>query len=370
MRKDTECMTVFNLFPLGSYGKVLARDQPSYGCAHLNFSHPKQCAAFYREFNGKTMNDSCGFKAKLLVDFALYQEVPDYGTQRPNPLCGTYKSSVYYQEFLKKYPEFDQKVPAAPAEEIDLDNPDNEAILAEARKAASQSGMDKVIDEAARIDLSTLAPKFSEIMRPESPKTVITPLTEYVIKKLKKGRDYKMPARKDRQRDQPPKPKQPEQTRVPVKEFKTRNSQVPSEQSTIAKPESIDKPVEKSTDKPVERKSAKKQFKTESRSKAEPVARIESVAAESTIKAEPKPKQNPPKKQQKPPKPPKTEAEQPEKATPKAAPRILARKPQSEALKLEVVHQAEVKPVEPVQAQSNPKQPPVKKFAKKMKYVR
>ena len=168
------------------YGKILQKSTPTYGCAHLNFKRPKDLVRFFREFNCKILTDSCGFKAKLLIDFALFQQVPDLNYAKPNPACGTYKTSQFYQQFLQKYPEFAPK--SIPSPEYDLDNPDLSELSP--IRTPTENEMDKVIDCGINPEPILTGPKFVELVKAEEKKNanVETPLTAYLAKKLKKGR--------------------------------------------------------------------------------------------------------------------------------------------------------------------------------------
>jgi hypothetical protein len=155
----------------------------------LNFKRSKDLVRFFREFNNKVLTDSCGFKAKLLVDFAQLQQIPDLNYAKPNPACGSYKTSRFYQQFLQKHPEF---VPKSPTnQEFDFDNPDLSAMSP--LRTRTENEMEKVIDTGLIPDASLFGPKFADIEKGHESKlkNIETPLTAYVIKKLRRGRKDK-----------------------------------------------------------------------------------------------------------------------------------------------------------------------------------
>lgn len=194
----------------------MGKDTPIYGCAHLNFKRPKELVRLFKEFNGKSLTDSCGFKTKLLVDFALLQRVPDLTQAEPNPHCATFQASQMYQKFLQKYPEFTPK--SALVEEVDLDNPDltssNSLVI-----SPVQSEMERVIDSGINPELNPIVPKFAELIKAKEDKlgSVQTPLINYVLKKLRrKNRKSKKGDRTDAQKESQQKPSKPS------KKFETR----------------------------------------------------------------------------------------------------------------------------------------------------
>ncbi len=157
----------------------------------MNFKRSKDLLRFFREFNNKIVTDSCGFKAKLLIDFALLQQVPDSNYAKPNPACGTYLSSFMYQKFLQKYPDFIPKSIKSQIQDFDLDNSDLSALSP--LRTPTENEMEKVIDFAANPEVQLIVPKFADICNAEEKKLVgvETPLTVYILKKLKKRRKDK-----------------------------------------------------------------------------------------------------------------------------------------------------------------------------------
>jgi len=92
-----------------AFGRVMERDYPQYGCAHIAFTLTKYCGQFYRKWAGKTLTDGVGISSKLVIDFALNQRIAplsvEVSEEEAQASLEQFKETPLYQNFIKCLPK-------------------------------------------------------------------------------------------------------------------------------------------------------------------------------------------------------------------------------------------------------------------------